>query len=68
MAKQRMKKLTVLVPEALIRKATRTTKKGITPTVRRGLQLVAAEDVYERFRKLRGKFKLGMTWQELREK
>lgn len=66
MAKTKMRKLTVLVPDDLVRRATRASKQGITPTVRRGLQIVAAQEAYERLRKLRGKVKFGLSWQELR--
>ena len=66
MPKERLKKLTLLVPEDLLRKATRASRSGITPTVRMGLRLVANQDVYERLRKLRGKVKFGLTWQEMR--
>jgi hypothetical protein len=66
MAKNRMRKLTVLVPDDLIRRATQATRQGITPTVRRGLQIIAAQEAYANLRKLRGKVKFGLTWQELR--
>ena len=66
MANERMKKLTVLVPEDLLRRATRATKTGITPTVRKGLQLLAAQDVYERLLEMRGKVKFSLSWQEMR--
>ncbi|HEY6273373.1 MAG TPA: hypothetical protein VIX19_15440 [Terriglobales bacterium] len=66
MAKERMTKLTVIVPEELLQKARRATKSGVTPTVRMGLKLLAAQDAYAHLRRLRGKVKLGMTWQEIR--
>jgi hypothetical protein len=66
MAKERMKKLTILVPEDLLRKARRATKSGATPTVRKGLELLAAHDVYDRLLALEGKVKFGLTWQEMR--
>ncbi len=66
MAKERMKKLTVLVPEELLRKARRATKSGITPTIRMGLKILAAHDAYEGLRSLRGKVKFGLSWQEMR--
>jgi hypothetical protein len=66
MAKQRMKKLTIMVPDDLLRRARRATHSGITPTVRQGLELLAKQDVFEQMLKLKGKVKLGMTWQELR--
>ncbi len=61
-----MKKLTILVPQDLLKRAQRATKSGATPTVRKGLETLAAQDAYERLRKLRGKVKFGLTWQELR--
>ena len=66
MAKERMKKLTILVPEDLLRRARRATKSGATPTVRKGLEVLAAHDVYDRLLALEGKVKFGLTWQEMR--
>ena len=66
MAKERKRKLTVMVPEELIQKATRVTKTGVTATVRSALELVAAHDVYDRLLRMRGKVKFGLTWQEMR--
>ena len=66
MPKERMKKLTILVPQDLLRRAQRATKAGATPTVRKGLELLAAHDAYEGLRKMRGKVKFGLTWQEMR--
>jgi hypothetical protein len=66
MAKEQMKKLTILVPQDLLRRAQRATKKGATPTVRKGLELLAAQDVYDRLLALEGKVKFGLTWQEMR--
>jgi hypothetical protein len=66
MPKARMRKLTILVPEDLLRRAQKTTRTGVTPTVRRGLQILAAQDAYEGLRKMRGKVRFGLTWQEMR--
>jgi hypothetical protein len=66
MAKQQMKKLTILVPRDLLRRAQRATKVGATHTVRKGLELLAAQDVYDRLLALEGKVKFGLTWQEMR--
>ena len=66
MAKQQMKKLTIMVPKDLLRRAQRATKTGATPTVRKGLELLAAHDVYDRLRALEGKVKFSLTWQEMR--
>ena len=61
-----MKKAYCSVPEDLLEQATRATKSGITPTVRMGLKLLAAQDVYDRLLKMRGKVRFGLTWQEMR--
>ena len=66
MGKPQMQKLTVMVPKDLLRRARRATKSGATPTVRKGLELLATHDVYDQLLKMRGKVKFGMTWQELR--
>lgn len=66
MAKRRLKKLTVLVEEDVLRKAQRATRSGATPTVRKGLELLAARDAYDQLLKMRGKVKFGLTWQEMR--
>ena len=61
------RKITVHVPASLLDKARQTTGSGITATVRQGLQLVAATDAYRRLRALRGKMKLSIDLDELRE-
>ena len=66
MAKRKLRKVTLLLPEDLLRRARRVSGDGITPTVRKSLELFAARDVYDRLLALRGKVKFGMTWQELR--
>ena len=66
MAKTRMKKLTILIPEDLLRKATEATREGATPTVRRGLRLIAARQAYDRLLGLQGKVKFSLTWREMR--
>jgi len=66
MRKERMKKLTVLVPVDLLRHAKEATKDNATATVREGLKLLAARRAYDGLLALRGKVKFGMTWQEMR--
>ena len=66
MANQRLRKVTVLLPEDLLRKARRVSRRGITPTLRESLEAYAAKDVYDRLLKMRGKGGFSMTWQELR--
>ena len=66
MSKDRMKKLTILVPEDLLRKATQATRVGATPTVRMGLKLLAARRAYDRLLDWQGKVRFSLTWQEMR--
>lgn len=61
------RKITVEVPEELLEGALATTGKGITQTVRRGLELVAAGRAYEELRRLRGKVRVGIELEALRE-
>ena len=60
-------KVTIEVPKELLRRARRSTGQGITATVRRGLELVAARDSYEKLRGLRGKVKLSIDLEALRQ-
>ncbi len=62
----RRKKLTLEVPEDLLNRATKATGEGITPTVRRGLELVAASGAYAKLRALKGKLKFSVKLAELR--
>jgi hypothetical protein len=61
------RKITVEVPEDLLRRAQAASGEGITGTVRRGLALVAAGRAYDELRRLRGKLKLGLDLEALRE-
>ncbi|MEW6324770.1 MAG: hypothetical protein AB1515_05230 [Nitrospirota bacterium] len=61
------RKLTVEVPDDLLERATAATKEGITPTIRRGLELVAAGGAYAKLRKLKGRVKFSVTVSDLRE-
>ena len=61
------RKITVHVPESLLLKAQKSTGKGITETIRQGLQLVAASEAYEALRKMRGKVKFSIDIDRLRE-
>ena len=49
------KKITVMLPEELLDRALKASGEGITPTLRKGLELVAAQDVYKELLKLKGK-------------
>jgi hypothetical protein len=61
------RKVTVELPGELLRKAQRTTGAGITATIRRGLELVAAGRAYEELRRLKGKVTLSLDLEDLRE-
>ena len=60
------RKITVEIPAELLEKAQRASGKGITETVRTGLQLVAASHAYARLRQLRGKVRFTRTLAELK--
>lgn len=61
------RKITVILPEDLVEKAQNCTGEGLTPTIRRGLELIAAGHAYDRLRSLRGKLKLNINLKKLRE-
>ncbi len=61
------RKITVEIPSELLRKAQKSTGAGITATIRRGLELVAASRAYEELRRLRGRVKFSVDWKRLRE-
>ena len=60
------RKITVEVPAELLETAQKASGKGITQTVRTGLQLVAASRTYARLRQLRGKVRFSRTARELK--
>lgn len=62
-----LKKLTIQVPEELLERATAASGQGITPTIRRGLELMAASGAYAKLRRLKGKVKFHVRLAELRE-
>jgi len=61
------RKITIHVPEELLRQAQRSTGKGITATIRDGLQLIAAGQAYRKLQRLRGKVKFSVDLRALRE-
>jgi hypothetical protein len=60
------RKITIQLPSDLLRKAQRSTGEGVTATIRRGLELVAAERAQEELRRLRGKVTFSIDWKKLR--
>ncbi|HEY3380604.1 MAG TPA: hypothetical protein VGK32_02490 [Vicinamibacterales bacterium] len=63
----KVKKVTVDLPDDLLRRAQKSTGQGITATIRTGLQLVAATTAYDELRRLRGRVRVSVDWQALRE-
>ena len=61
------RKVTVVLPAELLRRAQKSTGKGITPTIRRGLELVAAARAYQQLRQFRGRVKFSVDLDSLRE-
>jgi len=61
------RKITVEVSRALLREAQRASGAGVTATIRRGLELVAAGRAYEELRRLRGQVKFSVDLKRLRE-
>lgn len=61
------KKITVQVPSRLLKNAQLATKQGITPTVKKGLEVLAAGRAYDELLKMRGKYKFSLDLKELRK-
>jgi len=61
------RKVTVELPERLLREAQESTGEGVTATIRRGLELVASQSACANLRKLRGRVPLSIDLRELRE-
>lgn len=57
----RARKITVEVDERLLERAQKQARDGVTGTVRRGLEMLAAADAYEKLARLRGKVKFSTT-------
>jgi post-segregation antitoxin (ccd killing protein) len=60
-------KITVHVDRELLAKAQRATSAGVSETVRKGLERLAASEAYDQLLKMRGKMKFSIKLNELRE-
>ena len=60
------RKITVEIPPELLKKAQQASGKGITQTVRAGLELIAASRAYDQLLKMRGKVRFSRTLEELK--
>ncbi len=61
------RKITVMLPEDLIKLALKASGEGLTPTLRQGLELVAATGAYKGLIKLKGKFDLGLDYEQVKK-
>lgn len=60
------RKITIELPDDLVQKAQQNTGEGVTATIRRGLELLAASTAYTELQKLRGKVKFSIKLKDLR--
>lgn len=60
------RKITVEVPIHLLESAQNATGRGISDTVREGLELLARKKAYQRLRELRGKVQFKYSYEEMR--
>lgn len=60
------KKITVMLPKDLLDRAMKESGEGITPTLKKGLELIAAKSVYQKLLKLKGKFDLKLDLEDSR--
>jgi len=61
------RKITVRVRSDLLEKAQKVARAGLSETVRKGLELLAASEAYDRLLKMRGKVKFSVDLNELRQ-
>jgi hypothetical protein len=60
------RKITVHVRRDLLDKAQKAARAGVSETVRKGLELLAASEAYDGLLKMRGKVKFSVDLDELR--
>ncbi len=61
------RKVTVELPADLLRRAQKSSGDGVTATIRKGLELVAAGEAYRDLRKLKGKVSFSIDLESLRD-
>ncbi|MGI8992544.1 MAG: hypothetical protein ACR2I2_23555 [Bryobacteraceae bacterium] len=64
---KKLRKITVMLPEELVARATEASGEGITPTIRKGLEKIVIAHACEELLKLRGTYKFSLDIDELRE-
>ena len=63
----RVRKITVEINEQLLSRAQKQSRDGVTGTVRRGLEILAAADAYEKLERMRGKVKFSTSLTTMRK-
>jgi len=66
-AEKKIKKITVMLPQNLLKRAMQESGEGITPTLKKGLELIAAKGVYKKLLGLKGKIDLKLDLNESRK-
>jgi hypothetical protein len=61
------RKVTVELPADLLRRAQKSSGDGVTATIRKGLELVAAGEAYRDLRRLKGKVSFSIDLESLRD-
>lgn len=56
-----------MLPEDLVERAMKASGEGLTPTLRKGLELIAARQTYNSLLNLKGKFDLKIDLDKMRE-
>lgn len=64
---KKLRKVTVMLPEELLARATEASGEGITPTIRKGLEKIVLAHACEEVLKLGGTYKYSLNIDELRE-
>ena len=67
MKQEELQKVTVLLPRDLLKRATRASGQGLTPTIRQGLEAVTRAEAFRGLRGLRGKVRFSINVNQLRE-
>jgi hypothetical protein len=62
-----MRQVTVMIPQDLLDRAMASTGTGLTPTIRQGLETVAARRAYSWLRSRKGKYRFSINMAEFRE-
>ena len=60
------RKITVMLPDDLLKRALKASGEGLTSTLRKGLELIAAKDAYKGLLNLKGKVDLKLDLSDSR--